>query len=182
MASNYSDVSKSLNDLLSKEYPVGSSKLELNTTTENNVKFTALSTKDNKTGTISSEIKAKYVDFSRGLALTQSWNSIDVIGIVVESTDLFCRGSKLELNTNMVPSTGQRNVKATAEYKQPALFTRATIDLFKGPHLNADAVYKHTSGFTFGSEVGYDIREGKVSKINAVGGYSAYDYSVTLGA
>jgi hypothetical protein len=41
--SSYSDVVKPLNDLLSKDYPVGSGKLELNTSAPNGVVINQLS-------------------------------------------------------------------------------------------------------------------------------------------
>ncbi|KAK5668772.1 Mitochondrial porin [Batrachochytrium dendrobatidis] len=65
---NFSDIGKSANDLLGKDYPVGSAKLEVNTTTPNGIKFTVTGNKDNKSGLIGSDLKAKYVDKPRGSA------------------------------------------------------------------------------------------------------------------
>ena len=77
----YSDLTKPVNDLLSKDFPIGTSKLELNTTSENGVvksklfyslpyiitqKFTATGTKDNKSGGIASELKTKFADKKNG--------------------------------------------------------------------------------------------------------------------
>jgi hypothetical protein len=40
----------------------------------------------------------------------------------------------------LIPSVGKKNAKAGFEYKQANLFTRSSVDLFKGPTINTDAV------------------------------------------
>jgi voltage-dependent anion channel protein 2 len=49
-------------------------------------------------------------------------------------------GLKLDLNTVLNPAVNSKSATVTAVYKQPALHTRALIDLFSGPVFTADAV------------------------------------------
>ncbi|KAJ3360597.1 Mitochondrial porin [Kappamyces sp. JEL0680] len=63
---HFGDLGKPANDLLGKDFPIGSAKLEVNTTTPNGIKFTINGNKDNKTGAIASDVKAKYSDKAKG--------------------------------------------------------------------------------------------------------------------
>ena len=67
MARVFSDIGKETNDLIGKDYTVGQTKLELNTTTENNVKFTVSGNQDAKSGAVTAEIKAKWSDKPSGI-------------------------------------------------------------------------------------------------------------------
>lgn len=94
-----------------------------------------------------------------------------------------------------------KNARAGVEYKQDYLFTRSSVDLFKGPTLHGDAVvgyaplsfsngagHKLTNfpvrndGFLAGGEVAYDVSDARVTKYNLAFGYLARDYSVALHA
>lgn len=62
----FSDLGKPANDLFKKDFPTGATLLEVNTTTPNGIKFTVTGNKDNKSGAIQSDVKAKYTDKARG--------------------------------------------------------------------------------------------------------------------
>ncbi len=66
MAKPFSDLGKEVNDLIGKDYTVGQTKLEVNTTTDNGVKFTLTGNQDSKSGAITSELKAKWSDKPSG--------------------------------------------------------------------------------------------------------------------
>ena len=67
----YADIGKSVNDLLSKDYPVGYSKLEVKTTAANGVNFTVAGNQDSKSGAIAAELKTKFSDKASGIRLLQ---------------------------------------------------------------------------------------------------------------
>ncbi|KAI8927953.1 eukaryotic porin/Tom40 [Entophlyctis helioformis] len=175
----FSDIGKAINDLVSKDYPVGSAKLEVNTTTPNNIKFTVSGNKDNKSGAIASELKAKYTDKSRGLTFTETWTTTNVLGAELELEDSLAKGLKLNLIGSLLPEKGTKNAKAGLEYKQDYVFTRSSLDLFKGPTILADAVVGN-NGFIVGAEVAYDVSDAKVQKYSAAAGYIAPQYTISL--
>jgi len=177
----FSDIGKPVSDLLGKDFPIGCAKLEINTLAANGVKFTVNGSKDNKTGFIAGEIKAKHVDKVKGLTLTESWTTSNVLNTQVELQDSIAKGLKLDLNASFLPAVGSKNVKFGAEYKQDFLFTRTSLDLFKGPTLSGDAVIG-SEGILAGGEIGYDVADGRVTKYNAALGYTALDYSIALHA
>ncbi|KAI8820833.1 eukaryotic porin/Tom40 [Fimicolochytrium jonesii] len=177
----FSDIGKTTNDLLNKDFPLGAAKLEVNTFTNNGVKFTVLGAKDNKTGAIASELKAKHIDKARGVTFTESWTSSNILGTQLELDNTLARGLKVDVAASLLPAKGTKNLKAGVEYKQDHLFTRAFVDLFRGPALHADAVVAN-DGFLAGGEVAYDISEARLTRSNLAFGYLAREYTVALHA
>ncbi|KAJ3402648.1 Mitochondrial porin [Chytridiales sp. JEL 0842] len=178
---NFSDIGKSVNDLLGKDFPVGSAKLEVNTKTANGVKFTVVGNKDNKSGAINSELKTKYTDKSRGLTITENWNAANVLGAQIELEDTIAKGLKLDLTASILPASGKKNAKASAEFKQNHLFARSGLDLFNGPTITTDAVVG-SDGFLLGGDVGYDVSSGLVTRYNTAFAYTSPEYTVSLHA
>ncbi|KAJ1566079.1 Mitochondrial porin [Nowakowskiella sp. JEL0078] len=177
----FSDIGKAANDLLSKDYPIGSAKLEVNTTTSNGVKFTVVGNKDNKSGVIGSELKTKYSDKSRGLTLTQTWTTNNVLSTQIELLDSIAKGVKFDLHGSLHPAVGSKNAKAGVEYKQDNVVIRTALDLFKGPTLSGDAVVG-SDGWLAGGEVAYEVSNARVTRYNAALGYTTPEYTVSLHA
>jgi Eukaryotic porin len=134
--------------------------------------------KDNKSGSISSDIKAKYTDAS-GLSLTETWSAQNLLGLEVETKDSIAKGLKLNFLGSLAPEKGTREAKALVEYKQEYIFTRTSLDLFRGPTILADGVVG-SDGFVAGAEVGYDVQEAKVKKYGVALGFIAPLFSVNL--
>jgi len=180
---NFSDLGKSLNDLLGKDYPVGSAKLEVNTTTANGIKFTVTGTKDNKTGHINSELKTKYTDKARGLTITEHWKESNVLGAQIELQDSIAKGLKLDFTGSILPASGKKNAKAGFEFKQANVHTRSSVDLFAkdGPTLHSDGVFG-TDGFLLGGDVAYNVNEASVNRYNVAFGYVSPEYQVAVHA
>ncbi|KAJ3209774.1 Mitochondrial porin [Entophlyctis luteolus] len=180
---HYGDFGKSLNDLLNKDFPVGSAKLEVNTTTSNGIKFTVTGNKDNKTGNIVSEIKTKYTDKSRGLTVTEHWNATNVIGGQIEVQDVIAAGVKLDVSGSIHPSNGAKHAKAVVEFKQANIFTRSSVDLFSkaGPTIHTDVVVG-SDGFILGGDVAYNVNDATIHRYNLATGYSTKEYQVGIHA
>ncbi|ORX91464.1 hypothetical protein K493DRAFT_264505 [Basidiobolus meristosporus CBS 931.73] len=176
----FSDIGKSVNDLLGKDYPTGAVKLEVKTTAANGVTFTVSGAQDNKTGAINAELKSKYNDVKNGVTYTEGWTTSNLITSQVEIKDKI-QGLKVDVFGSLLPTVGSKNVKVSLEYKQPKVFTRANVDLLKGPVFQADAVVGQ-DGILIGGEVGYDTLGAKVTKYNATLGYVALDHAITLQA
>ncbi len=70
-------------------------------------------------------------------------------------------------------------MKAGVEFKNDLVFTRSSLDFFKGPTVSADAVVG-TQGLFAGAEVGYDVADAKVIKYGAAFGYIEPLFSATV--
>ncbi|TPX32925.1 hypothetical protein SmJEL517_g04091 [Synchytrium microbalum] len=177
----FSDIGKSSSDLLSKDYPIGATKLEVNTTASNGTKFTVSGVQDHKSSAISADFKSKYPYKPSGLVLTESWTTGNVLSLEAEQSDTLVKGMKLTLLTSLLPASGQRSAKFFAEYKNANLLTRGNVDLLKGPIITEDIVVA-SDGFLVGGEVAYDVAGAKVTRYNAALGYVGPDYAVALHA
>ncbi|PWO01360.1 putative mitochondrial porin [Tilletiopsis washingtonensis] len=176
---SWKDLGKLANDTLTKDIPVHGSTLEVKTKAPNGVQFRVLGARDAKSGNINGDLEIKLADKKRGLTLTQSWLTSNVLRNHVELENQIATGLKLELISTLIPEKQSKNAMFAASYKMPGLHTRSHIDLFKGPTVTADAVVGR-DGFLLGSEASYDVRDGKVQRYNLAAGFSAPEYAVTL--
>jgi len=176
---SWKDLGKSSNDLLGKDFPIFGTSLEVKTKTPNGVTFKVAGTRDAKSNAIAGDIEGKYVDPKNGLTFTETWTTTNILRAQVELDNQIAQGLKLDLNTSLFPEKGTKAAVFTATYKQPALHTRAVLDVLKGPTFTADTVLGR-DGFLLGGEASYDVAEGQVKRYAAALGYSAPDYAVTF--
>ncbi|KAH8086875.1 voltage-dependent ion-selective channel [Filobasidium floriforme] len=177
---SYKDLGKSSSDLLSKDYPIHGTSLEVKTTSFP-ASFKVAGLRDAKSAAITGDIEGKWVDPKNGVAITQAWTTSNILRTQVELENQIARGLKLDLLTALNPAKNQKSALVTAIYKQPSVHTRATVDLFKGPTFTADAVLGR-AGALVGAEATYDVLAGAITRYAGAVGYSAADYSVAVHA
>ncbi|PMD43974.1 hypothetical protein L207DRAFT_268308 [Hyaloscypha variabilis F] len=175
----FSDIAKSSNDLLSKDfYHLSAAALELKNTTPNNVAFkvTGKSTHD---GATSGLLEGKYTDKSSGTTITQSWNTANILDTKLELNDTIAKGLKAEFLGNFLPATKAYGAKANFHFKQSNFHGRAFFDLIKGPTANVDIVIGQ-DGFLLGGSAGYDVQKAAVTTSSLAVGYSAPLYTASI--
>lgn len=178
----FSDIAKPANDLLSRDfYHLANANLEIKSKAPNGVAFTVKGKSNQKDGSIAASLEGKYADKATGLTLTQGWNTANVLDTKLELADAFTPGLKGELFTSFFPETGAKSAKLNFHFRQPAFHGRAFFDLLKakGPTFTGDATYGQ-NGFLVGSEFGYDISSGSVTKYSLAAGYSASTYTAAI--
>ena len=117
-----------------------------------------------------------------GLALTQSWNTVNILTTKVELDDkTLAQGLKAEALTDFMPSSQKFGAKLNLFYKQPNFNARAFFDLMKGPQASVDAVLGH-EGFLVGAEAGYDVQKAALTKYAAAIGFTSPEYSAAVTA
>lgn len=133
------DLGKSSNDLLSKDFPIGFSGLEVKTTTPSNVLF-KVTGQSKPDSSILGAIEGKFTDRKNGLTFTQTWNQANQLATHVELDNQIVNGLKVELKATLDPPKAQETEKATngvkgatllTTYKMPGLHTRGALDIFK---------------------------------------------------
>ncbi|KAI1194693.1 eukaryotic porin/Tom40 [Nemania serpens] len=177
----FSDISKSANDLLSKDfYHLSAGTIEVKSNTPNNVAFkvTGKSSHDKAT---SGALEGKYSDKSLGLTLTQTWNTANALDTKIELADSLAKGLKAETAFQFLPATNSTGAKLNLTFKQSAFHGRAFFDLLKGPTANVDAVIGH-EGFLAGASAGYNVQKAAVTGYSAAVGYVAPQYSAAITA
>ncbi|KAK0627019.1 eukaryotic porin/Tom40 [Immersiella caudata] len=177
----FSDISKSANDLLNKDfYHLSAGTLEVKSNTPNNVAFkvTGKSSHDKATA---GAIEGKYNDKPNGLTLTQSWNTASALETKIELADNLAKGLKLEGIFSLLPSTQARGAKFNLHFKQPGFHGRAFFDLLKGPTASIDAIVGH-EGFLAGASAGYDVQKAQITGYSAAVGFQAPTYTAAVTA
>jgi len=175
----WKDLGKSSNDLLSKDFHIHGTSLEVKTKTPSNVTFKVTGSSDPKTQHIHGDLEAKYVDPKNGFTLTEAWTTANVLKGTVEVENQIAKGLKFEIHSALHPDKGTKHAILNTIYKQPGLHTRAFLDVFKGPSFTADTVLGR-DGFLLGAEGTYNVTEGRISRYAAALGYSAPEYAVSL--
>lgn len=177
---SYKDLGKAANDLLGKDYPLGTQTLELKTRAPNGVLFKGAIAKDDHRDAILGEVEGKYLDAKNGVALTQTWLTNNTLKTQLEIENQLAKGLKFDLVGTLNPDKGAKSALITAIYRQPAFHGRAIVDPLNGPTITTDAVFGQ-DGFLAGVDVKVDS-QGQPKSYSAALGYSAPEYSVTLRA
>jgi len=174
----WKDIGKASNDLLSKDFPIHGTSLEVKTRTPSAVTFRVAGDRTSK-GLIKGDLEAKYADPQNGVTFTQTWTTHNVLKANLELENNLAKGLKIDINTSLLPEKRSQTVSLTTYYKQPGLNTRAYIDLFTGPSFTADAVFgRH--GFLLGAEAQYNVNKGAVTRYATALAYTAPEYAVAL--
>lgn len=174
----FPDISKNVNNLLNKDfYHLSKAAIDVKTIAPNGVAF-AFKGKTGKDDTISANIETKYTDKPSGLTLTQGWTTANALDTKLELVDVLSPGLKAELLTSVIPN-GAKGAKLNLYFNQPKVNVRAFFDLLKGPTFAGDFTVGH-EGYVAGSEVGYDISSGKVTRLAGSVGYIHPIYAVSV--
>merc|ERR1711988_1153002 len=177
----YSDIAKSANDLLNKDfYHINATTLEFKDTAPNGVAFKVTGKSSHEKAT-SAAFEGKYTDKPTGVSLTQTWNTANVLDTKIEVKDSLAKGLKLEGLLNYLPATAAKGAKFNLHFQQPGFHGRAFFDLLKGPTANVDAVVGHES-FLAGASAGYDVNKAALTAYSAAVGYAHPVYSASLTA
>lgn len=175
----FPDISKSINNLLGKDfYHNNKVSVDVKSAAPNGVAFT-YKAKTGKTDVLDSSVEAKYADKAAGLTITQGWNSANLLNTKVELVDILTPGLKAEVLASVVPSADTKGAKINFYWTQPQVNIRGFFDLLKGPTFAGDATFGYENIVT-GVDVGYDISNGKVSRLAMSLGYLQPSYSVSL--
>jgi voltage-dependent anion channel protein 2 len=178
----FSDIAKPSNDLINKDfYHAAAAALEVKLKAPNGVNFTAKGTSAHN-GPVTSSLEGKKA-LSNGIAITQSWNTANLLSTKVELNDTFANGLKAEVLSNFNPAAGNKGQKLNLFFKQPNYHTRVFADLQTSGAVSALAdMTVSYEGFLVGGEVGYDVQKATVTKYSAALGYTAPTYNAAVTA
>ncbi|RKF79460.1 Mitochondrial outer membrane protein porin [Golovinomyces cichoracearum] len=178
---SFSDIAKSSNDLLNKDfYHSSAAALEVKSNTPNNVAF-KVNGKSTHEGGTSGLLEAKYSDKPTGLTLTQSWNTLNALDTKIEISDSIAKGLKAEILGSFLPATQAKGAKLNLHFQQAGFNGRAFFDLLRGPTALVDAVIGQ-DGFLAGASVGYNVQKASITNYSAAVGFTAPQYSASITA
>ncbi|KAF1955495.1 hypothetical protein CC80DRAFT_492999 [Byssothecium circinans] len=178
----FADIAKPSNDLINKDfYHAAAAALEVKLKAPNGVNFTAKGTSAHD-GPVTSSLEGKKA-LANGIAITQSWNTANLLSTKVELNDTLASGLKTELLSNFNPAAGNKGQKLNFHFKQNNFHGRVFGDLQASGAVSAvaDAVLSH-EGFLVGGEVGYDVQKAAITKYSAAVGYTTPVYNAAITA
>ncbi|PSR83525.1 mitochondrial outer membrane protein porin [Coniella lustricola] len=177
----FSDIAKSANDLLNKDfYHVSAGTIEVKSNTPNNVAFKVTGKSSHEKNT-SGAVEGKYTDKINGLTVTQSWNTLNALETKIEAADNVAKGLKLEGAFSFLPESQKKGAKFNLYFKQPKFHFRTFTDLLKGPTANVDAVIGH-EGFLAGAAAGYDVQKAGITTFAAAVGFQQPTWTAAVTA
>lgn len=157
----FKDIGKACGDLLSKDFGVGSTTVELKTKTSNGMEFTPKMTKKDDSS-ISGELKAAY-GFLPGFAGECTYTTAGSISANVKATKLM-PGLELKAECEKSPSSkaffGAGNL--IVDYKQEMFTCKTSYDIYKKDLLaSASTVF---GALTCGADCAYNTGKGALAK------------------
>jgi len=164
-ATVFKDIGKACNDLLTKDYKVGKSTVELKSKTSNGVTFTPTGTKSGDK--FSGELKAKYC-LSAGPECEVTVADSGVISATIEAADMFMKGLLLSLEAER-PAPGKSGLlskaNAIVDYKAEAMTCKASYDCYSGAAAVCGTFA--TNGVTLGCSADYSTAKSALTKYAA---------------
>eukprot|EP00834_Sanchytrium_tribonematis_P003529 NODE_138_length_16264_cov_1.140860.p13 type:complete len:132 gc:universal NODE_138_length_16264_cov_1.140860:2420-2025(-) len=116
MATSYSDIGKSISDLLSKDFPTTVKFDFKSIPTDKKAEFKVSGAKDAK-GNLAGKLEQTYKN-SDGLSITHTWSTDNKIGLDVDLNDSFTKGLKLGAASGFNTSAGIDAFKLSATLKK----------------------------------------------------------------
>ena len=177
-ATIFKDIGKACNDLLTKDFKVGKTTVEVKSNTPSGVTLTPLATKSGDK--VSGELKAKYA-FTPALTGEMVFGTSGSVTGNIEMADALTSGLTLTAECERAAPGKQAllgSANLIAEFKQEAFTTKLSYDHYKNDVL-ANATFA-LGDITLGSSVDYCTRLGAVQKYAAVGQYVHPDFTATV--
>jgi len=173
-ATAFKDIGKACSDLLTKDYKVGKSTVEVKSKTSNGVTFTPSGT---KTGDkFSGSLAAKY-EFAGGISTEATLQTTGVVEATIEGTPMKDLLVTLDCARPEPSKPGLLSAaKCTLDYKKPSFTAKAAYDVYPGALACAGSyVY---DALTLGCSADYSTAKGALTKYGAACQFVQPDYSI----
>ncbi|EEB05056.1 outer membrane voltage-dependent anion-selective channel protein [Schizosaccharomyces japonicus yFS275] len=175
----YSSIDRLCNDLLKRDFPIGSTQLGVRTFAPNGVVFNVSGAQDPK-GIIAGKLETSYSDKVNGLSLSQGWTTANVLESRINLKNQLAPGLEVNVATTFSPATAAKTAKLDLVHQHSLINTHALVNVLDGKFVG-DFTIGH-EGFLAGAEIGYDVHKGSVSNYAATIGYVASPITIALQA
>lgn len=176
---SWKDLSKVTNDLLGKDYPLGSSTLDVKTVAPNGVTFHVQGSQLNGKNDLFGDFEVKVANKPRGLTASTVVTSANQVRQTLEAENYLAKGFKLDYVGTFNPEKGTKTGVINTTFKQSRLHTRTLVDLSKGPFIAHDSVAGR-DGFLAGYSAVVNAQTKELTNYEVGMGFYAPEYSITL--
>jgi len=175
-ATVFKDIGKACNDLLSKDFKVGKSTVEVKSKTKSGVTFTPLATKAGES--VSGSLKAEY-SFLPWLSCEANCGTNGSMSLSVDAADALTKGLKLTAECDKAANKAGllQSGNLIAEYKQESMTCKTSYDFFKSALLaNASMAL---GDLTAGLDCAYNAAKGDLTKYSLAMQFVQPDFIVS---
>jgi len=175
-ATAFKDIGKACSDLLTKDYKVGKSTVEVKSKTSNGVTFTPSATKSGEK--VSGSLAAKYI-FGGGIESEVTLNTTGVVSATVEGSPVKDITVTFDCERPEPSKPGLlSSAKCTVDCKKDAFTAKAAYEAYGGV-LACAGSYAYDA-LTLGCSADYSTTKGALSKYGAACQFVQPDFSVIL--
>jgi voltage-dependent anion channel protein 2 len=172
----FSDLGKQARDIFSKNYHVGTMKLECKTKTATGVNFTVNGVSNNDTGRVNAFLETKYNIKKHGISIREKWNTENILATELSVEDQFVKGLKLSLDTSFAPQTGKKSGTVSTAYKNDHVHLNSDVDIdLAAPQFHGAGVINYQN-WLVGAKISHDFGKNQLTKSNIGLGYSLGDF------
>lgn len=168
----FKDIGKACSDLLTKDYKVGKSTVELKTKTPNGITFTPTGTKSGDKFDGSCSAKGSIF----GIETEAKLDTKGLLSGTFEAVDSIYKGLTLKAECESGKSATLGKLDCTAEYKQDMLFAKLAYDYFGSvAGVQLSTAY---NALTMGCSADYSLKKSALTKYGLACQYVAPDFVV----
>lgn len=179
---SFADLGKNARDIFSKGFHFGLFKVNVKTTTSNNIDFNTGAQSHHDTGLFSGTLETKYKWKEYGTTIKETWSTDNNLGFDLSIEDRLLEGIKLGINGKFNINTGQKSGRVKSEYRTDVVNTSVDLDVFS--HKIMAALVLGDKGFMGGVQIGSDALKSDKSVLassNVALGYMKDDLEVHVG-
>lgn len=164
----YADLGKAARDLFTTSFPLGSVKLESNTSSDQGIQFSAQGSHNTHSGATVAALETKFKYEPYGLSFTKRWDTSNLISSKIGLESSLLKGLKVDLDTTLDPIVGKKTALVKASYQHGDVI-HATTDVDFGNlsaptiHGTVVAAYK---GWLAGYHASYDTADKRLVNNN----------------
>jgi len=112
----FADLGKEARDLLSKNFHLGTVKIEAKTKSSEGVAFTAEGSHNTGNGDVAGSLEGKVTLAPYGVTLTKKWNTANVVSGTIGVENKLIDGLKVDLDGSLSPVTGKTSTKVKTDF------------------------------------------------------------------
>jgi hypothetical protein len=174
----YKDFGKPNKDLFTKGFTHGLLKLDVKSKSGQNIEFKSEGEHNLSTQKIKNKLELKYKIPEYGTTITESLDTANKIGSIIELKDQLAKGLKLTLDTNYTPGTGKRNALIKTDFSGKMVRITGDLSLIGAPIFEASAVSNVYKDWNFGCKVKYDLQANELKSTSLGALHKTDDYEL----
>lgn len=175
---SFNDLSKSANDLFSKDFTFGCVKADVKTKTASGVELKTSGNHNMENSRAAAELETKLELKDYGVTFTEKWKTSNVVTSEMVIEDRMVKGLKSTIEGSFEPSSGKKSLKVKNSFKNSSANVGVDLD-FKSamPAVSASGVFAYNE-FTGGVSCSYSTDKQKLTKLSYGLLYQLKDYKV----